>query len=81
MDRYAMSGTEPPLSEVLDDPIVRLVMARDNVGRDDLERMIETHRGHRAADLPKTGGPVGGGAERIPLWFRFWAGCAKRIHG
>ena len=41
MDRYATTGTEPSLREVLDDPIVRLVMARDNVCRDDLKRMIE----------------------------------------
>jgi hypothetical protein len=81
MNRPAISGSEPSLREVLDDPIVRLVMARDNVGQDDLKRMIETHRGHRAADLPKTGGPVGGRAGWIPLWVRSWAGSTKRIHG
>ena len=59
MNRYAVSGTEPSLREVLDDPIVRLVMARDKVSRDDLMRMIETHRGQRAV------APGPGSAKRI----------------
>ena len=77
MDRYAVSGTEPSLCEVLDEPIVRLVMARDNVCRDDLKRMIERHRGHRATDLAKTGRPVGGRAGWVPSWVRSWSGFAR----
>jgi hypothetical protein len=50
MDTYADARNEPSLREVLDDPIVKSVMARDNVARADLERLIETYRGNRAAD-------------------------------
>lgn len=70
MNGYASSGAEPLLREVLDDPIVKLVMARDNVGRDDLERMIETYRGNRAADLPRTVRQVDCQAGRVLLWLR-----------
>jgi hypothetical protein len=81
MNRYAVSRAEPSLREVLDDPIVRLVMARDDVGRDDLVRMIETYRGNRAADLPKNIRPVNGQTGRVLLWLLSWVGAAKRIHG
>ena len=77
MDRYATSGTEPSLREVLDDPIVRLVMARDYVCQDDLKRMIERHRGQRASDFAETGRPVGGRAGRVPFWVRSWSGFAR----
>lgn len=81
MNRYAVSGAEPSLCEVLDDPIVGMMMARDNVSRDDLVRTIETYQNNRAADLSKTGGPVNGQAGRVPLWVRSWVWSAKRIHG
>lgn len=35
---------EPPLDEVLDDPIVRLVMARDRVTREEVRAHIEAVR-------------------------------------
>ena len=37
MKNYAVAGIEPALSEVLDDPIVHLLMARDGVTRGNLE--------------------------------------------
>jgi hypothetical protein len=35
---------EPPLDEVLDDPIVRLVMARDRLTREEVRVHIEAAR-------------------------------------
>ncbi len=49
MKSYAVAGVEPALSEVLDDPIVHLVMARDGVTRNDLELLIEWVRQNRLA--------------------------------
>ena len=40
----AVSGIEPTLSEVLDDPSIRLLMARDGVTRGDLELLIQSMR-------------------------------------
>ena len=39
MDWYR--AEEPPLEEMLDDPIVRLVMMRDGVARDELLSTLE----------------------------------------
>ena len=33
---------EPPLDEMLDDPIVRLLMLRDGIGRDEVLSTLET---------------------------------------
>ncbi len=49
MKNYAVAGIEPALSEVLDDPMVHLVMARDGVTRNDLELLIEWVRQNRLA--------------------------------
>ncbi len=49
MKSYAVAGVEPPLSEVLDDPIVHLLMARDGVTRGNLELLIEWVRRNRLA--------------------------------
>ena len=38
--RY-LGNREPPLDEVLDDPIVRLVMARDRLKREEVQAQIE----------------------------------------
>jgi hypothetical protein len=35
---------EPPLSELLDDPLTRMLMARDGVERDALERLLAAKR-------------------------------------
>jgi hypothetical protein len=50
-----LGNREPPLDEVLDDPIVRLVMSRDRLTRDEVRAQIEAARqqlrkGRRAAD-------------------------------
>jgi hypothetical protein len=49
MKNYAVAGIEPALSEVLDDPIVHLLMARDGVTRGNLELLIEWVRQNRLA--------------------------------
>lgn len=49
MESYAVAGVEPALSEVLDDPIVHLLMARDGVTRSDLELLIEQVRQNSSA--------------------------------
>lgn len=78
MGRYADSGNEPSLREVLDDPIVRLLMARDNVARGDLERMIEAYRGRRAV-FSQIDRPASGQAGRGLHWARSLVSPAKRI--
>lgn len=37
---YSVSGTEPPLREVMDDPIVKMLMKRDGVSADVLAETI-----------------------------------------
>ena len=37
-------GTMTVLDELLDDPMVQMVMARDSVRPEDLRRMLERHR-------------------------------------
>ena len=50
---YAVSGIEPTLSEVLDDPSIRLLMASDGVTRGDLELLIQSmRRTHLAGQSP-----------------------------
>jgi hypothetical protein len=49
---YATAGIEPPLEELLDDPIAHLVMRRDGVELADVWRWIHEARsrlGHTAA--------------------------------
>jgi hypothetical protein len=36
-----LGNREPPLGEILDDPIVRLVMARDRLLPDDVKAFVE----------------------------------------
>ena len=52
MKNYMVAGNEPALSEVLDDPIVHLLMARDGVTRGNLELLIEWVRQNRLAVQP-----------------------------
>lgn len=40
-DTYKKSGTEPPLDELMDDPIIRLVMKSDGVSLGALLPLIE----------------------------------------
>ena len=51
---YAVSGIEPMLSEVLDDPDISLLSARDEVTRDDLEFLIQSMRHIHFAGRPPT---------------------------
>lgn len=37
-------GIEPALNDMLDDPVVQLLMQRDGVGRSDVERLIDLMR-------------------------------------
>ncbi len=55
MQDYAVSGTEPTLSELIDDPILHLLMARDAVTRGDLELLIARVRRDCLALRPATG--------------------------
>jgi hypothetical protein len=50
---YAAAGIEPPLEELLDDDIARLIMRRDGIGPADVWRSVEAARArlaHRSAD-------------------------------
>jgi hypothetical protein len=42
---YARAGVEPTLDEVLEEPIVRLVMRRDGVARHEVRELVEHIRG------------------------------------
>jgi len=44
--RYRHSGTEPPLDEVLLEPVIRLMMKRDNVTEDQLLHFIRIASRH-----------------------------------
>ncbi|MFQ5774947.1 MAG: hypothetical protein ACE5GS_10540 [Kiloniellaceae bacterium] len=44
----ALSGPEPRLEELLDEPVVRVLMARDGVTRGDLDRLIGRLRRDRS---------------------------------
>jgi hypothetical protein len=50
---YARAGVEPPLDEVLDDPVVQLIMQADHVQPTDLQHLLGVVQ-RRAAP------PVGG---------------------
>jgi hypothetical protein len=50
---YACAGPEPPLDEMLDDPVVQLIMQADRVPPADVRRLLETAQ-RRAA--PPAGG-------------------------
>ena len=68
MKNYAVACIEPTLSEVLDDPIVQLLMARDGVTRGNLELLIEWVRQNRLAVQPvssqrQSGAPMTGWGE------------------
>ena len=41
---WTEAGQEPSLNEVMADPIVKLVMARDNLKQDDVWRVVEQAR-------------------------------------
>ncbi len=41
---YAAAGTEPPIAELLDDPITKALMASDRVRPEDVGALVETAR-------------------------------------
>jgi hypothetical protein len=45
---YATAGIEPPLAELLNDPIAQLVMRRDGIAVADVWRAVEAARGRWA---------------------------------
>jgi hypothetical protein len=45
---------EPPLEELLDDPIVRLLMRRDGIGPDDVLKTLERVSRRRSVRAPDT---------------------------
>jgi hypothetical protein len=57
--RYAAAGVEPPLEELVDDHIARLVMRRDGIGPADVWRTVEAARArlaHSADPAAERGG-------------------------
>ncbi len=44
---------EPSLAELLDDPVLQILMARDNVGRAELEELIANARRRLAFGTPQ----------------------------
>lgn len=50
--KWGQAGVEPCLNEVMNDPIVQLVMARDNLKSDDVWKVVNKMRkpltGHAA---------------------------------
>ena len=49
---YSAAGIEPPLEELLDDQIARLVMRRDGIGSADVWRSVEAARARLARKAP-----------------------------
>jgi hypothetical protein len=47
--RYARGGTEPTLDELIHEPIIRLLMLRDNVSEKTLSQIIRTARKNSGA--------------------------------
>ena len=46
MAKWSQRGEEPDLKDLLNDPIVELVMARDNLKGDDVLQVVEKARQH-----------------------------------
>ena len=62
---YAKAGVEPPLEELLDDPIARLIMRGDGIEPADVWRSLAARArlAHQASDPPALGGDVAALAE------------------
>lgn len=64
--RYRRLDGEPTIRELLDDPVIEAVMARDGVARADLVLLIDEVRGRlarqSARELARTAQPVRYGA-------------------
>lgn len=46
MTKWSQRGEEPNLEELLNDPIVELVMARDNLKADDVIQVVQKAKQH-----------------------------------
>lgn len=68
MTRWLQPHEQPTLEEMLDEPIVQLLMARDGVARAEIETLVERLRLLQAPCRP-FGLPAGRGAlpEAVPL--------------
>lgn len=49
--KYAVAGIEPPLEELLNDPITLLVMQRDGIGVADVQRAVALGRSRLRASM------------------------------
>ena len=49
-----VGNAEPALSDILSDPIVRLVMLRDGVREEDLEKLVTQTRNHLLTRSPES---------------------------
>ena len=56
---YATAGIEPPLEDLLNDPIARLVMRRDGIAVADVWRTVEMARSRLADRTPRAAGVIG----------------------
>jgi hypothetical protein len=54
-EKYDRAGIEPSLAELLDDPLTRLVMRRDNVSDGELCTAIRAGRARLGLDRPAGG--------------------------
>lgn len=57
---YAAAGIEPPLEELLNDPITRLLMQRDGIGVADVRRAVAAGRLRLWASAPDSAQELGG---------------------
>lgn len=64
--QYAAAGIEPPLQELLEDPITLLVMRRDGIGVADVRRAVAA--GLSRFDSAQGGTEVLGGTEPGPSY-------------
>lgn len=65
MDGWLRPGAEVSLREMLDDPIVHLLMARDGVSREEIETLVRSLRQRLQADT-RVRTAVRGGAQEAP---------------
>jgi hypothetical protein len=56
---YATAGIEPPLEELLNDPIARLVMRRDGIAVADVWRTVEMARSRLADRTSRAAEAIG----------------------
>jgi hypothetical protein len=67
MWHYGQGGTEPTLDEVIQEPVIRLMMERDNVTEEALLRIIAIARRHLGGNPPSSARIPGSFARFSPL--------------